>query len=95
MAFLQFFSKPYVDKKRAAGLLQGAGVQFPGGLFPTNGYVHSIRDSGSAVNIIILEFRSITKRTGFLSREKPIQREKACYFPKIVKKRHHNKAQMP
>ena len=40
----------YVDTKRAAGLLQGAGVQFPGGLFPTNGYVHSIRDSGSPVN---------------------------------------------
>ena len=33
----------------------------------------------------LLEFRSITKRTGFRSRGKPILREKACYFPKIVK----------
>ena len=44
--------------KKATGLLQGAGLQLPSGLFLTDGYIHSIRDSDSSVK----QFENATKR---------------------------------
>ena len=46
------------DCKKATGLLQGAGLQLPSGLFLTDGYIHSIRDSDSSVK----QFENATKR---------------------------------
>ncbi|MBC8535014.1 hypothetical protein, partial [Yeguia hominis] len=40
----------YYNKKIADPLLQGAGLQLPGGLIPHGGYIHSIRENGSPVN---------------------------------------------
>jgi len=48
----------YECKKKATGLLQGAGLQLPSGLFLTDGYIHSIRDSDSSVK----QFENVTKR---------------------------------
>ena len=39
----------YIDAKKAAGLLQTAGLQLPSDLFRTDGYIHSIRNSDSNV----------------------------------------------
>ncbi|MDD6763439.1 MAG: hypothetical protein PUD92_07425 [Clostridiales bacterium] len=39
----------YIDTKKAAALLQKAGLQLPGVLFRNNGYIHSITDPGSNV----------------------------------------------
>ena len=43
----------YIDNKKATNLYNASGVQFPGGKTVLDGYVHSIRDSGSPVNIKI------------------------------------------
>ena len=40
----------YLNKIKAAALLQTAGLQLPGHLFRNNGYIHSIRENGSNVN---------------------------------------------
>ncbi len=40
----------YINKKKTAALLQRAGLQLPGGLFPDSGLIHSIREEGSPVN---------------------------------------------
>jgi len=47
-----------MNAKKATGLLQGAGLQLPSGLFLTDGYIHSIRDSDSSVK----QFENATKR---------------------------------
>ena len=39
----------YLNNKRAAALLQKAGLQLPSVLVRNNGYIHSIRDNGSNV----------------------------------------------
>ena len=44
--------------KEATGLLQRVGLQLPSGLFLTDGYIHSIRDSDSSVK----QFENVTKR---------------------------------
>ena len=48
-----------MNAKKATGLLQGAGLQLPSGLFRTDGYIHSIRDSDSSVKS---KFENVTKR---------------------------------
>jgi len=52
----------YIDAKKATGLLQGAGLQLPSGLFRTDGYIHSIRDSDSSVKP---KFENVTKSQQF------------------------------
>lgn len=52
----------YIDAKKATGLLQGAGLQLPSGLFRTDGYIHSIRDSESSVKP---KFENVTKSQQF------------------------------
>ena len=52
----------YVNAKKAAGLLERAGLQLPGRLFRTNGYIHSIRDAGSPVN---MKFSDVTETKQF------------------------------
>lgn len=52
----------YIDKNKAAGLLQNAGLQLPGILFRTDGYIHSIRDSSSPVKP---KFENATKTRQF------------------------------
>ena len=47
-----------MNAKKATGLLQKAGLQLPSGLFLTDGYIHSIRDSDSRVK----QFENATKR---------------------------------
>jgi hypothetical protein len=39
----------YLDNKKAAALLQTAGLQLPSHLFRNSGYIHSIRENGSNV----------------------------------------------
>ncbi len=39
----------YLNAKKAPALLQGAGLQLPGGLFLNGGFIHSITDPGSPV----------------------------------------------
>ena len=52
----------YLDKNKATRFLRSSGVQFPGVMSITDGYVHSIRDSGSPVNIKI---ENVTKTQQF------------------------------
>lgn len=52
----------YIDKNKAMQLSSAIGVQFPGGFKNIDGYVHSIRDSGSPVNIKI---ENVTKTQQF------------------------------
>ena len=52
----------YIDKNKAMQLSSAIGVQFPGGFKIVDGYVHSIRDSGSPVNIKI---ENVTKTKQF------------------------------
>ena len=52
----------YINIKKAAGLLKRAGLQLPGRLFRTNGYIHSIRDAGSPVN---MKFSDVTETKQF------------------------------
>ena len=52
----------YIDEKKATGLLQKAGLQLPRFLFRTDGYIHSIRDSGSSVKP---RFENVTKSQQF------------------------------
>ena len=52
----------YIDKKRASGLLERAGLQLPSALFRTDGYIHSIRNSDSPVNP---KFRNVTETKQF------------------------------
>lgn len=52
----------YIDNKKATNLYNASGVQFPGGKTVLDGYVHSIRDSGSPVNIKI---ENVTKTQQF------------------------------
>lgn len=52
----------YIDAKKATGLLQRVGLQLPKRLFRTDGYIHSIRDSGSSVKP---KFENVTKSQQF------------------------------
>ena len=52
----------YWDKNKATRFLRSSGVQFPGVMSITDGYVHSIRDSGSPVNVKI---ENLTKTQQF------------------------------
>lgn len=52
----------YIDTKKANALLQRAGLQLPGGLFQTNGFIHSIREKGSGVNT---KFKNVTETQQF------------------------------
>ncbi len=52
----------YIDAKKATSLLQGAGLQLPSGLFRTDGYIHSIRNSESSVKP---KLENITKSQQF------------------------------
>ena len=52
----------YIDKNKAMQLSSAIGVQFPRGFKNIDGYVHSIRDSGSPVNIKI---ENVTKTQQF------------------------------
>lgn len=52
----------YIHKNKAMQLSSAIGVQFPGGFKIVDGYVHSIRDSGSPVNIKI---ENVTKTKQF------------------------------
>lgn len=40
----------YIEKNKASALLKRSGLQLPGHLFQTDGFIHSIRDKGSPVN---------------------------------------------
>lgn len=52
----------YLDKNKAIQCLRSSGVQFPRVMSLVDGYVHSIRDSGSPVNIKI---ENVTKTQQF------------------------------
>lgn len=52
----------YIDKNKAMQLSSAIGVQFPGGFKNIDGYVHSIRDSGSPVN---MKIENVTKTQQF------------------------------
>lgn len=52
----------YIDKNKAAGLLQRGGLQLPTRLFRTDGYIHSIRASASPVNP---KFENVTQSQQF------------------------------
>lgn len=52
----------YIDQNKAAGLLQRAGLQLPSGLFRTDGYIHSIRDSDSPVKP---KFENVTETKSY------------------------------
>lgn len=52
----------YIDKNKAAGLLQRGGLQLPTRLFRTDGYIHSIRDSDSPVKP---KFENVTQSQQF------------------------------
>lgn len=52
----------YLNNKKAAALLQRAGLQLPRGLFRNNGYIHSIRDNGSNVKP---KFKNVTEISQF------------------------------
>lgn len=52
----------YLDKNKATRFLRSSGVQFPGVMSITDGYVHSIRDSGSPVN---MKIENVTKTQQF------------------------------
>ena len=52
----------YYNKKIADPLLQVAGLQLPGGLIPRGGYIHSIRENDSKIN---LKFKNITETQQF------------------------------
>lgn len=52
----------YLDKNKATRFLRSSGVQFPGVMSITDGYVHSIRDSGSPVNT---KLENVTKTQQF------------------------------
>lgn len=52
----------YIDNKKATNLYNASGVQFPGGKTALDGYVHSIRDSGSPVNT---KLENVTKTQQF------------------------------
>lgn len=41
----------YLNNKKATSLLQRAGLQLPGRLVQANGFIHSIREPGSIVNV--------------------------------------------
>ena len=49
-------------QKKAAALLQTAGLQLPGDLFPNNGFVHSIKDYTSPVKP---NFKNVTETQQF------------------------------
>ena len=52
----------YINKNKAAGLLQKTGPQLPGILFPNNGFIHSIREPGSKVKP---KFENVTQSQQF------------------------------
>ena len=52
----------YLDKNKATRFLISSGIQFPGVMSITDGYVHSIRDSGSPVN---MKIENLTKTQQF------------------------------
>ena len=52
----------YINKNKAAGLLQKTGPQLPGILFPNNGFIHSIREPGSKVKA---KFENVTQSQQF------------------------------
>ncbi len=52
----------YVDKKETTRFLNASGVQFPGGISLSDGYIHSIHDPGSPVNT---KFQSVTQTKQF------------------------------
>ena len=56
------FSVLYWDKKEAISLLQRAGLQLPGTLMPHDGFIHSIRESASPVN---MKFGNVTETQQF------------------------------
>ena len=52
----------YINKNKAAGLLQKTGPQLPGILFQNNGFIHSIREPGSKVKP---KFENVTQSQQF------------------------------
>lgn len=56
------FSLLYMNKKEAVTLLQRAGLQLPSGLKHHDGFIHSIRVSGSPVN---MKFQDVTETQQF------------------------------
>lgn len=65
----------YIDKNKAMQLSSAIGVQFPGGFKNIDGYVHSIRDSGSPVN---MKIENVTKINRHNAREQ--SKKGSIYF---------------